>query len=249
MEHLNSTPEIKNTIITDLSNSSVPFDLVASMYQTKPSVHVLCIAIILTLGLIGNIFVMHMYSKKQHFKVHNIYIITLSVIDMFACVFVSPQVAFLHFYDIQQQLGYPEFMELYIVSVKLVVQTYFAILVFIAIERVRIVFSTGVHIQSIKKSVIKMVCITITSIIISVSSSVIQFEFSSGLGKAASKIMLVTIAISSFFILVISYLAILHKLNKRSRHIGSVVKPKEDRKAAHIAMIAPVRTNTSQNNW
>ena len=79
--------------------TSIPADKYedANIYKASAWVHTLCLSVILIFGITGNALVLKSYLKKDNFRAHNIYIVTLACIYSFAFTVCAPQQALIYY--------------------------------------------------------------------------------------------------------------------------------------------------------
>ena len=225
MESITSGQSTLSVITNEiwLITTSIPADKYedANIYKASAWVHTLCLSVILILGITGNALVLKSYLKKENFRAHNIYIVTLACIDIFACTVCAPQQALIYYYKRQELDGNPMFMMGYAVQITFVILSYFGMLIVMATERVKMVFQNHMVTPSKNKTFIK-VCITITaSAVISISIFAMQVIINdSQHGFVVGRTLLGFLQIVSFWILFFSYAVILVKVLKRRNKTG-----------------------------
>lgn len=68
-----------------------------SFDKTPVWVHVLCVSFFLIFGLLENLAVIYLFTRKANHSV-NVYMVALAVLDIIACVFIAPQFPFMQYY-------------------------------------------------------------------------------------------------------------------------------------------------------
>ena len=200
-------------------NNSQTQEAVLQGFQLSTDIHIAFLTAIFAFGIIGNMFVIIIYSRKHNFTSFNIYIISLAVSDLIVCLTLPVQMPLMFWYKTQQLNGTTIYLKAFNLTSWLTALVNGSHLLSIAIDRKRAVFKNTVYKQSKKDVFMKILAIFIICAAISSVVFMTQLGFERGVMKMIF-IVLISIGSAAFLIIVIvCYSMILYKLATAERRI------------------------------
>ena len=178
-------------------------------YKLPSSVHITCITIILSLGIIGNSYVFRIYTRTP-LTPGKMFLILFAILDLLALFTVIPQIAFIYFY-----LYVPTVPLLFLALNYTLIITYLGIMTNMTIDRVWAVFRPFTYTNNWKRPfVASSLCVLFGML------TFILTEIGKILGVSNDtprRILLSLLVIITYLTIITSYTAILLKLRKQRR--------------------------------
>ena len=178
-------------------------------YKLPAIVHITCIAIILSLGMIGNTFVFRIYTRKP-LTPGKMFLICFAILDLFVLFTVIPQIAFIYFY-----LYVPSVPLLFLALNYTLIMTYLGIMANMTIDRVWAVFHPFTYTNNWKRPfVVSSLCVLfgILTFICTQIGKILGIS-----NDTPRRILLSLLVIITYVIIITSYTAILLKLRTQRR--------------------------------
>ena len=194
----------------NINNISIEYDF--SGYKLADEINIVILTVIYLFGVVGNMFVIYIYSRKTTFIPFNIYRISLAMCDIFACIANASQMPLVYWYKIQEMNGSATYIKTFNLMLWFVAMMISFHLVMIAIDRLKAAYRQSIHRPKKMNVMCKIVWIYIASIIMASLFATMQFI----LPRPLAKKMLITVSlIVSFTVISIffgCYTAIFVKL-------------------------------------
>ena len=195
--------------------------------------HIICVTIIVIFGVSGSTFSIYFYASKKPITVGRIFIIALSILDMFASAVVAPQIQLDAYYTRLWESGTIWPMETFFICLPFVIISNLFLLTSIALDRAVAVLRPYDYTQSKRRTIIVIIFAMLLSLALSVQIRITDTVF--GTRGDIGKPVVAVIIIVSFVALFTSYSLIVWKLKKQK----NTVKPKHQPR--------PILNITSEN--
>ena len=193
--------------------------IVLPNFEQPAIVHILCAATIISLTLVGNAFVIYIYSKKKPIRMGYIFILTIAALDIFAALTITPQFTFIKYYLIMLgRYGDSRPRDQFLTLLIFVETFYLALLDCMAVNRVLAVFSPYTYKQSRGRTVAMITTAAVASLLLAATLPQIDKRNSEPI------IMRVTVSlipIASFALMACTNIAVIFKLRKTKQQVFS----------------------------
>ena len=180
-------------------------------FDTTPiGVHVFCVIFYELISIIGNSFVLFIFTKQINNKnAGNVYIIALAILDLLMSLLVLPQFPFLN--DYMNNQSYIKYKDICFATMESIIVCYLCIVIAMAIERANAVFRPFSFKPSVRKNAIRVIMIVLSATLL---LFVIKFKAGTLNDIITQWSMISTIAIC-LILLVIIYPAMGYNLYRR----------------------------------
>ena len=198
-----------------------------SRYKLPSSVHITCVAIILTLGISGNAYVFRIYTRKP-LSPGNMFLISFAILDLCVILTVLPQIPFISLNP--QQIGDTEFIPPFslMASIYTLMISYLGIMINMSIDRIWAVFRPFTYTKNWKRPLIISSLCVLLGIVLFICTTLVDILLESE--DTIRKMVLNLFVIFTFAFIISSYTAILLKLRKQRRvNVASNVTTNETR--------------------
>ena len=187
--------------------------------ELSAETHVVFLAVIFIFGIIGNMFVICIYSRQHTFRSFNLYIISLAMCDLLVCLTLPAQMPLLVWYKKQHFNGVSIYLKAFNLAKWLAAFVNGSHLLMIAIDRTTAVFQSTVYKQSKKDVLLKIIIIFILCILVSCVLLIIQISFRDGVPKKIFEVLIAIAGAVFLSIFTVCYAAILYKIITTERRI------------------------------
>ena len=204
-----------NSSMDNLSKYEIETEIdMLSKYKLHSGVHIACIAIILSLGIIGNAYVFRIYTRKPLLP-GNMFLISFAILDLMFLFTILPQIPFIYFYSQPTQNKEPTPPILFVALNYTLLISYLGIMINMTIDRVWAVFRPFTYTLNWKRPfIVSSLCILLGIVLFVFTTLVEILEEAYGTFK---RIVLTTFVIFTYVIIISSYTAVLLKLRKQRR--------------------------------
>ena len=194
----------------NINNMSKEYEF--SGYKLADEINIVILTVIYLFGVVGNMFVIYIYSRKTIFSSFNIYRISLAMCELFSCIVNASQMPLLYWYKIQEIHGSVTYIKTLNLMLWLVAVLHSFHLVLISVDRCKAAYKHSIYRPKKTNVVCKILLIYIASILLALLFAIMQFLLSRPLAKIFLTIVTFIVALIFVLILTVCYTAIVLKL-------------------------------------
>ena len=184
-------------------------------FEQPMELHISIIVCIIIVSISGNASVIFFYTRQKPIKSSSIFILVIAFLDMFASLIVVPQFAFIKHFIFLRQSGDSRLRNMFFTMLIFVEAFYLTLLDCMAIDRVLAVFYPYAYKQAGRQIKFMISCAAGFSLIVAIVLPQLDMANESKILKTTCGVLI----IASFAVIIVSYLAIIYRLNKHTQKV------------------------------